>query len=185
MKRLGLLAAMGSMLIGWGGIAQADAHPAPANSDSAVSARSEETASALFKPGCGGDLAWWESMQPIANGADEKTALGFVIAVLKRDLGVTGERPAGIDAYLDPAVPGLKKKLAIYDVSSPSVKEIRFIGLEKDDKGTIYKFQVIGGTSADAFQGFEGMLRIHIAKGNHLVDDIPTATFDPKPSKKR
>lgn len=190
MKRAGLLAIIGWILIGWGGIAQAGAHPAhahPIQEDpgSAVSAHSDEGASAVFQPGSGGDLAWWESKRSSVRGADEKTAFGVVISVLKRDLGVTGERPAGIDAYLDPSKPGLKKKLAIYDVSSPSVKEIRFIGLEKDDKGTIYKFQVIGGTSADAFQGFEGTLRIHIAKGNHLVDDIPTATFDPKPTTKR
>jgi hypothetical protein len=181
MKRAGLLAVIGSMLIGWGGVAQADAHPIHEDSDSAVSAHSEgNPSSAVFQPGSGGDLAWWESKQPSVRGADEKTAFGVVISVLKRDLGVTGERPAGIDAYLDSSKPGLKKKLAIYDVSSPSVKEIRFVGMEKDRKGTTYKFQVIGGTSADAFQGFEGTLQIHIGKKSHLVDDIPMATFDPK-----
>lgn len=181
MKRAGLLAVIGWMLMGWGGTAHANVDPAPMNSDSAGSALSEEDGSALFKPGNGGDLAWWESRLSSVRSKEEKTAAGVVIAILKRDLGVTGERPAGIDAYLGPA-PGLKKKLAIYDVSSPSVREIRFIRLEKDDAGTLYDFQVIGGTSADAFRGFEGTLRIHIAKGSHLVDDIPTATFDPKPS---
>ncbi|WP_027087460.1 hypothetical protein [Cohnella panacarvi] len=181
MKRAGLLAVIGWMLMGWGGIVQASADPASMNSDSAGIALAKEEGSVLFKPGEGGDSAWWESRLSSVRGKDEKTAAGLVVAILKRDLGVTGERPAGVDAYLAPT-PGLKKKLAIYDVSSPSVKEIRFNRLEKDQSGTLYDFQVIGGTSADNFQGFEGMLRIHIAKRSHLVDDIPTATLDPKPS---
>jgi len=195
MQRWLILAAMGLVLAGCGSnvqksatvpvdtVAEASSFANSANRGEAVSEASE---SALFREGNGGDAAWWESHRRDARNEEEKTAVGFVLSVLKRDIGATGERPAGIDIYIEPSkLADVKQKLAIYDISSPSVREIRFVKLARDDNGACYTFKVIGGTSADAFQGFEGTLQIHISSGSHLVDEVQTATFEPKKAAKK
>lgn len=194
MKRLLLAVGMGILLSDSGAIVHASANVPSnaameslesANAASVEEAMSEATESTLFQEGNGGDSAWWESHRKDARNEEEKTAVGFVLAVLKRDIGATSGRPAGIDIYIEPSkLTDVKKKLAIYDISSPSVREIRFVKLAKDDTGTCYTFKVIGGTSADAFQGFEGTLQFHIRSSSHLVDEVHAATLDPKPAKK-
>lgn len=205
MKQLMLLAAMGLLLSGCAASAQTMAtvpsssvstssEDAVSESVNAVSdssgnageALAEAKESALFQKGNGGDQAWWEAHQKDACNADEKTAAAFALAVLKRDIGAVSGQPAGIDALIEPSkLADLKKQLAIYDISSPSVREIHFTELAKDQTGILYTFRVTGGTSADQFQGFEGTLQIHVNGTSHLVDAIPTATFDAKPATKK
>ena len=185
MKRIILPVAMGLLLSACGANVQSSANLSPSPA-SPIQAVSDAPDSVLFREGNGGDLAWWEAHLKEARNDDEKTAAGFVLAVLKRDIGATANRPAGIDAFIEPSkLADVKNKLTIYDISSPSVREIHFIQLSKDATGTCYTFKVTGGTSTDAFQGFEGTLQLHVLTGNRLVDSVTKATFDAKSKVKK
>lgn len=182
MIRVILAVAMGLLLSACGANVPSTANPAP-SPEHQIQALSDAPESVLFREGNGGDLAWWEAHGAQARNDDEKTAAAFVLAVLKRDIGANANRPAGIDAFIEPSkLADVKTSLAIYDISSPSVRNIHFVGLSKDDTGTCFTFKVTGGTSADAFQGFEGTLQFHVQASNHLVDRVLKATFDAKPS---
>ncbi|WP_276356189.1 hypothetical protein [Cohnella caldifontis] len=180
MKRTLLLAAaMGVLLAGCGAQAQTPQPSSPGAQ--AVETQTASAAPDLFTTGEGGDAAWWQAHSQDARTEDERTAAGFVLAVLNRDIGAVAERAAGIDAYFEPAKPELKSRLAPLDISSPQVREAIFASAAADDAGTTYAFKLVGGTSADSFQGIEGALQFHVNGAAHLVDDLPEPVFDSKP----
>lgn len=150
---------------------------AAGHTNAGAQATASEAAS-MLTPGAGGDAAWWEEHSQAARTEDEKTAAGFVLAVLKRDIGALGGQAAGIDAFFEPAHADLKSRLAPLDISSPSAREATFASAAADDTGTTYTFKLVGGTAADSFQGFEGELQFHVNGDTHRVDKVLEPTFD-------